>query len=519
MLITFAPAGMEAFFERLSTMTEFDPAEFGQPPRRTACGSSARRWPSHIPSSDPLIYLRAPPWLECRAVAALSGLSIHGRVATADDTDWTEARQAWNLAADQRPSAVAFVEGSDDVSRVIGFARDNGLRVTAQGTGHGAMALRSLDDVILIKTERMRSVELEDGGARVEAGAWAADVAEAAAETDRSFLPGTSPNVGVTGYTLGGGLSWLGRKYGWACNRVRAIELVTAEGEARTVDATTDADLFWALRGGGGGYAVVTALHVGLVPVSEAYAGALLFPPELAADGIRAYRDWTAGAPEEAGSMVRMLNLPPIPDIPEPLRGKKWLAIIAACIGTREEGEKAIAPLREIGAPAVDSFDQIPAAGLSHIAMDPEPPVPALGHHSVLDELPGDAINAFVDIGGPESGSPLLLAELRHLGGALRRRAENGGALDKLDAEFVMLGIGMLTDPSLREPMTSALDELAGAVDRWTVAGGYFNYAERPCDVDAILSADTCQRLVQVKRSWDPDDLILANHSVAVATA
>jgi hypothetical protein len=452
-------------------------------------------------------------------VAGLSGLSIRGRIATADDADWDEARQAWNLAADQRPSAVAVVEGAEDVSKVVGFARDHELGVTAQGTGHGAVALRSLDDVILIKTERMRGVELEDGGARVEAGAWASDLGEAAAKTGHSFLPGTSPNVGVTGYTLGGGLSWLGRKYGWACNRVRAIELVTAEGESRTVDATTDADLFWALRGGGGGYAVVTALHVELVPVSEAYAGALLFPPELAADGTRAYRDWTAGAPEEAGSMVRMLNLPPLPDIPEPLRGKRWLAIIAAVIGSREEGENAIAPLREIGAPAVDSFDQIPAPGLSQIAMDPEPPVPALGHHRVLAELPDDAIDAVVDVAGPESGSPLLLAEFRHLGGALRRPAENGGALDRLDAEFVMLGIGMVMDPSLREPMTSALDQLADAVEPSTAEGGYFNYAERPCDVDAILPADTCERLVQVKRSWDPDDLILANHSVALATA
>jgi hypothetical protein len=452
-------------------------------------------------------------------VADLCRLSIRGRLVTADDADWDEARRAWNLAADQRPSAVALVEGPDDVSKVVGFARDNGLRVAAQGTGHGAVALGSLADVILIKTERMRGVEVEDGRARVEAGAWAADLGEAAAKTGHSFLPGTSPNVGVIGYTVGGGLSWLGRKYGWACNRVTAIELVTAEGEARTVDAATDADLFWALRGGGGGYAVVTALHVGLVPVWEAYAGALLFPPELAADGIRAYRDWTAGAPEEAGSTARMLNLPPITDIPEPLRGKKWLAIAATCIGSREEGEKAIAPLREIGEPAIDSFDQIPVPGLTRIAMDPEPPVPALGHHRLLAELPDDAIDAFVDVAGPESGSPLLLAELRHLGGALRRPAENGGALDRLDAEFVMLGIGMLMDPALREPMTSALDTLADAVNPWAAEGGYFNYAERPCEVDAILPAETCKRLVQVKRSWDPDDLILANHSVALATA
>ena len=151
--------------------------------------------------------------------------------------------------------------------------------------------------------------------------------------------------------------------------------------------------------------------------------------------------------------------------------------------------------------------------------MDPEPPVPALGHHRLLAELPDDAINAIIDIAGPESGSPLLLAELRHLGGALGRPADNSGALDKLDAEFVMLGIGMLMDPALREPITSTLDKLADALDPWATEGGYFNYAERPCEVDAILPAETCKRLAQVKRSWDPDDLILANHSVALATS
>jgi hypothetical protein len=450
-------------------------------------------------------------------VTGISNLSIGGRIATAEDPDWAEARQAWNLAADQRPFAVAFVESGEDVSRVIGFARENGLRVAAQGTGHGAVALGSLDDAILLKTERMRAVEVEDGRARVEAGAWAADLGEAAANSGRSFLPGTSPNVGVTGYTLGGGLSWLGRKYGWACNRVTAIELVTAEGEARTVDAATDPDLFWALRGGGGSYAVVTALHVELVPVAEAYAGALVFPPELAADAIRAYRDWAADAPEETGSLLRMLNLPPIPDIPEPLRGNKWLGISASFIGSAEEGSKAIAPLREIGEPVLDSFAQIPAVGLTRIAMDPEPPVPGLGEHRLLTELPDEAISAFVDVAGPESGAPLLLAELRHLGGALGRPAENGGALEKLDEEFVVFGIGMPMDPALVEPINGALDRLCGAMDPWASERGYFNYAERPGDVDALLPAETCERLAQVKRTWDPDDRIMANHSLASA--
>jgi hypothetical protein len=452
-------------------------------------------------------------------MADFSDLEIRGRLATADDSDWDEARQAWNLAANQQPAAVAFVESADDVAKVVSFARENDLKVAAQGTGHAAMPLGPLDDAILIKTERMRGVDIEGDKARAEAGALAIDVGEAAIKTGQCSMPGTSPNVGIVGYTLGGGLSWLGRKYGWACNRVTAIELVTADGEPRTVDADGDPDLFWAMRGGGGGYAIVTALHLHLLPVAEAYAGALLFPAEVGADAVRRYRDWAAGAPDEIGSMVRFLNLPPIPEVPEPLRARPLLAITAACIGSEEDGEKVIAPLREIGETVMDTFGQIPAPGLTRIAMDPEPPVPSLGHHAVLSELPDEAIDAFVEVSGPESGSPLLLAELRQLGGALARPAENAGALDKIDAEFVMLGIGMLMAPEMRDPIEAQLDKLTDAMKPWAAEGGYFNYAERPCDVDAILPAETCKRLAQVKRSWDPDDLIRANHSVALATA
>jgi hypothetical protein len=452
-------------------------------------------------------------------VPDFSDLSIRGQIATSSDSDWDEARQAWNLAADQHPEAVALVESADDVSKVIRFARENGLRVTGQGTGHGAMALGPLDDTILVKTERMRDVAIESEKARAEAGALSEDVAGAAISKGMCSMPGTSPNVGVVGYTLGGGLSWFGRKHGWACNRVNAIELVTADSEPRTVNAGSDPDLFWALRGGGGGYGIVTALHVELLPIAEAYAGSLLLPAELTRDALHAYREWAAGAPEEVSSMARMMNLPPIPDVPEELRGRKFLQIAACCIGSKEEGETAIAPLRKIGEPIMDTFDQVPASGLTRIAMDPEPPVPALGHHGVLSELTDEAIDAFYEAAGPESDSPLLLAELRHLGGALARPAENGGALDKLDAEFVLLGIGMLMDSAMKDPIEAQLDRLGDALKPWAAEGGYFNYAERPCDVDAILPAETCQRLSHVKRSWDPDDLIRANHSVALATA
>jgi hypothetical protein len=450
-----------------------------------------------------------------------SQLSIAGRVATPADPDWDEARQAWNLAADQRPSAVALTESADDVAKVVRFAGQNGLRVTGQGTGHGAVALGSLDDAILIKTERMRGVEVDADAqtARVEAGALSLELGEAANRHGLCSLPGSSPDVGLVGYTLGGGLSWLGRQYGFACNRVSAIEVVAADGEPRRVNADHDPDLFWALRGGGGGYAIVTALQVALVPIAELYAGALLLPAEVGADAVRAYRDWAETVPDEVTSIVRFLRPPPIPDVPEEIRDRPLLTLGAACIGSQADGERIVAPLRELGDPIMDTFGQIPAAGLSRIHMDPEVPVPGLGHHALIAKLPDEAIDAFVETVGPEAGSPLLLAELRHLGGALGRPAENGGALSKLDASFAMFGIGLPMTPELGQAIESHLDELHDTMQPWASEGGYFNFAERPCDVEAILPAETCSRLAEVKRSWDPDGMILANHALALDPA
>ena len=180
-----------------------------------------------------------------------------------------------------------------------------------------------------------------------------------------------------------------------------AIEVVAADGEPRRVDADHDPDLFWALRGGGGGYAIVTALHVALVPIAELYAGALLLPAEVGADAVRAYRDWAETVPDEVTSIVRFLRPPPIPDVPEEIRDRPLLTLGAACIGSQADGERIVAPLRELGDPIMDTFGQIPAAGLSRIHMDPEVPVPGLGHHALIAKLPDEAIDAFVETVGP----------------------------------------------------------------------------------------------------------------------
>jgi hypothetical protein len=452
----------------------------------------------------------------------LSGLAIAGRVATPSDPDWDEARLAWNLAAEQIPEAVAFVESADDIAKTVRFATENGLKVAGQGTGHGAFALAgSLEGTILIKTERMRGIEIdaEAQTARVEAGVLVAELSSAAQKHGLCSMPGSSPDVGVTGFTLGGGLSWLGRRYGFACNRVQAIELVTADGEARTVDAESEPDLFWALRGGGGGYAIVTALRLRLIPIAEIYAGALVFPAELGAEAVRAYRDWAAGVSDDVTSVVRFVTPPPIPDVPEPIRGRPLLTIDGACIGSQAAGEEIVAPLRELGETIMDTWTWMPSEGLCRIHMDPENPVPGLGEGMTIRELPDEAIDSFASVAGPGSGSPLLLSELRSLGGALGRPDPEGGALTHLETDFVMYSVGMPMTPELGEAIPQHLEKIEQTMQPWAGEGSYYNFTERPCDADAILPADVCARLAEVKRQWDPDGMIVANHSVSLETA
>ncbi len=450
-----------------------------------------------------------------------TGLAIAGRVATPSDADWDEVRLAWNLTADQRPEAVVFAESADDIAKTVRFAADNELKVTGQGTGHGAAALAPLEGSVLIKTERMRGIEVDPEAqtARVEAGVLVAELSSAAGAHGLSSMPGSSPDVGVTGYTLGGGLSWLGRRYGFACNRVQAIELVSADGEQRTVDAENEPDLFWALRGGGGGYAIVTALQLRLIPIAEIYAGALVFPAELGAEAVRAYRDWAAGVSDDVTSVVRFVTPPPIPDVPEPIRGRPLLTIDGACIGDQATGEEIVAPLRELGETIMDTWGQIPAEGLCRIHMDPENPVPGVGEGMTIRELPDEAIDAFVSVAGPDSGSPMLLSELRHIGGALGRPDPDGGALTHLETEFVMYSVGMPMTPELGAAIPQHLAKIEQTMQPWAGEGSYYNFTERSCDADAILPADVCARLAEVKRQWDPDGMIVANHSVSLETA
>jgi FAD/FMN-containing dehydrogenase len=232
------------------------------------------------------------------------------RILEPGDPGWDDARRAWNLAVDQHPAAVAVPASVEDVVEAVRFARARGLRIAAQGTGHNAAPLGSLEGTVLIKTSALRdvSVDAEAQTARVGAGAVSGELTEAAAKHRLTWLGGTSTDVGVVGYTIGGGIGWLGRSYGLAANHVEAVELVTADGRVMRADARSEPDLFWALRGGGGSFGVVTAIELRLLPVTEVHAGQLWWPGTEAVTVLQARRELTQeDLPDAFTSAARLM--------------------------------------------------------------------------------------------------------------------------------------------------------------------------------------------------------------------
>src|SRR3954453_16972675 len=267
---------------------------------------------------------------------------MEGAVVAPGDAAWDEARQAWNLHVDQRPAVVAVPRGATDVAAIVDFAREQGLRVAPQGTGHNASAIATLEGTILVKTHEMPSVEIdaERRRARVGAGVIWAEVTGRASELGLAPLAGSSPDVGVVGYTLGGGLSWLSRRHGLAANTVLAIELVTAHGRLVRCDRDPEPELFWALRGGGGSFGAVTAIEFVLYPAPQVYAGAMLWPSEQATEVLKAYVEWCRTAPDAISTSARLLQVPPLPDIPEGIRGRQFVAIDGAYLGDRKRAPR-----------------------------------------------------------------------------------------------------------------------------------------------------------------------------------
>jgi hypothetical protein len=315
------------------------------------------------------------------------------------------------------------------------------------------------------------------------------------------------------GYTLGGGLSWLSRKHGLACNSVLAAEVITAEGKLIRVNRDNEPDLFWALRGGGGSFGVVTALEFELYPVAELSAGMFAWSWERTADVLHAWREWVSDVPDELSTVARIIQVPPVPDIPESVRGRQLVVIEAAYIGAEGPAAELLRPVRDLR-PEIDTFAAAPPAALGELHMDPENPVPSAGRSQMLDELPPAAIDAITEAAGPGSSSPLLSLELRHLGGALTEAPADAGALATLDQAFLTFGVGMIMDPGSAKAINMQLDAVANALKPWDSGVRLANFSDVPIDTRTCYPPETFHRLQEVKGRYDAADLFRANHPI-----
>jgi FAD/FMN-containing dehydrogenase len=450
-----------------------------------------------------------------------SARALNGKMTIPEHAAWDAARQAWNLAIDQQPAAVVFADCADDVLATVRLAREYGLQVAAQGTGHNAGPLGDLAGTILLKTERMRGIEIDPrvSIARVEAGVVWLEVVEAAARHGLAALAGSSPDVGVVGYTLGGGLSFLGRKHGLSANNVRAIEMVTADGELVRTDRDNEPDLFWALRGGGGSFGIVTAIELELFPIEQAYAGILWYPIERGSEVLHAWRELTDrdGLPDELTTVGRFLNVPPVPEVPEQVRGRSFVVVEAYHLGDRAQADELLAPQRALG-PVNDTISEVPMPALSHTHMDPEYPVAGAGDGLMLDRLPQDGLDAFVAVAGAGAQLPLLSVELRHLGGELARPRAEHGALPALDARYVMFAVGMVPAPEFGAPVRAQVEAVKKALAPWAATHMYLNFAETQRDAAKFWTEQAYRRLRRIKAAVDPDNVIRSNQPVPPAS-
>ncbi|WP_431046384.1 FAD-binding oxidoreductase [Streptomyces sp. P1-3] len=411
--------------------------------------------------------LLAPAADDLAADARRLGERVRGPVFLPGDDGYDAERSGFQTGLRHLPALIVGAAGAEDVRAAVAFARDRGLPVGVQATGHGLPA--AAEGGVLVNTSRMTGVRVDPEArtAWFEAGVRWERIVPEAARHGLAPLNGSAPHVGAVSYTLGGGLGLLSREYGYAADHVRAIDIVTADAELRHVTADSDPDLFWALRGGQGGFGVVTAMEVDLFPVSRVYGGGLIFDTDLLHDALTAYVRWTETVPEELTSSIGLIPMPDLPMVPEPLRGRHIAHVRIAYTGDPAEGERLVAPLRAIGPRLVDSLADMPYSESGAIYNDPTRPHPYRGDNALLSGLAPDSIRAVLDLAGP--GAPVgCVVQVRHLGGALGRPPAVPNAVGHRDARF-LLSVLSLAEDGQREEVGAAHQRVFDAVAPSTV--------------------------------------------------
>ncbi|HEY3684484.1 MAG TPA: FAD-binding oxidoreductase [Streptosporangiaceae bacterium] len=442
-------------------------------------------------------------------------ISARGPVIRPGDDAYDAELRGFQLADRHEPDVIAGAADAGDVRAAVAYAAAHRMPIAVQASGHGLAA--PLRGGLLISTRRMTGVTVDPAArtVRAEAGARWAAVITAAAAHGLAPLNGSAPDVGVVGYTLGGGLGLLARRYGYAADHVRAIDVVTPDGHARRATPAAEPDLFWALRGGRGNFGVATAIEMDLVPLTRVYGGGLYHPAEPAV--LDAWRTWTADLPDELTSSIALIPFPDVPGPPEPLRGRHIAHIRVASTGTAAAGERLVAPLRAALGPAlIDTLAEMPYTESAAIYSDPPGAHAYHGGNALLTGLTPDAVAAVFAHAGPGAPEPAVV-QVRHLGGALARPPEHPSAIGFRDAAYlvsVLTGVGdggTAAADAAHRPLLDALRPLT--------AGRFLNYlyGAGTGDVPALYEPAAYRRLTELKAAYDPHGLLRAGHDIPPA--
>lgn len=421
-------------------------------------------------------------------------------------------RTGWNVAISHTPDLIAVAFDERDVQAAVAYAHQNGLKVTVQATGHGQP--RRASGGLLLDVSQLDSVSIDAAAATATIGGGAkwGKVIEVAHTHGLAPLNGSSPGVGVVGYTLGGGYGLMVRTYGLTVDHVRSMRVVLAEGRVALASREENSDLFWAMLGGGGAYGVVTQITMGLVPHAHAFGGNVMFDASRAEQVYDAWLDWTRTLPESVSSTITMITFPPVPFVPEFLHGRSMLVLQACAATDAAEGEALLKPMREREGAEFDSFRWMPSTEFGSIYNDPVDPLPVGGRGAMLKGLDREGVRAFLGAVGTPAESPNLMIQMRHVGGAMARVERGGSPLGGCrDAQYLVYYLGVPMSPEHPRRMAEHAEAGLAALRPWILSRGPLNWLGEG-DVSAahireVFAASDYERLCAVKRAHDPQGL------------
>ena len=444
--------------------------------------------------------------------------SVQGEVIGPSDQTYDEARKVFNAMIDRRPAFVVRCSGTADVIAAVNFARENELDIAVRGGGHSVPGFGTADDALVIDLSGMRDVQVdpERRTANAQGGATWGIFNDATHAHGLATTGGVVSTTGVGGLTLGGGIGYLARGHGLSCDNLVSAEVVTADGRALTASEQENDDLFWALRGGGGNFGVVTSFELRLHPVKDVYGGPLFFDVKDAGHVLRAYREFIVDAPEQFGGFPAWQIAPPLPFIPEERHGETMLAFVACWAGPIEDGEKALKPLRDAAPVVAEHVGAMPYPALNS-AFDALYPPGGLQHYwkaNFVKELTDAAIDAHLEH-GPRVPVVNSTVHIYPVNGACNRVASDATAFAYRDATFATVIAGMWPDPAENDANIAWVRDYYDATAPLSEEGGYINFMSGD-DQDRIRSnyRGNYDRLVEVKRTYDPDNLFHLNQNI-----